>query len=338
MEEKIFCKTHSEEYTQYYCEECNDFICPQCCLSNKHFIHINKIKAIEEIIKQKLKIMDDLENFSLYKTSELFQFIINYNSFIIPYDKNYIINTINEQFDSYIGKLIELKMKIINLFSEKFEMTSNILKSTKNSVLETRQKLLLKINNNENKDDYLNKLNLCLEKIRLNKNPNEAMNFMNDYENLINECFENENDLNRKYNFYLSYKYLIDSSVSFKDKTFDRIIQPFFKNSLNQIENIINILNEEEKKENEKIKSKLNEINSEIHFKKENKNKNPEEIINNEINNINNIQRENNNNIQNEILYNDINEKDKKQNEILDENQTDEEKENIKNENNKFIF
>ena len=106
MEERIFCKTHLEEYAQYYCEECNEFICPYCALSNKHFNHINKIKTIEDIIKQKIKVINDLKNFSLYKTSELFQFIINYNSFIFPYDKNNIIISINEQFDTYIEKLI----------------------------------------------------------------------------------------------------------------------------------------------------------------------------------------------------------------------------------------
>ena len=325
MEEKIVCRTHLEEYAQYYCEECSQFICPHCALSNKHFNHINKVKTNEDIIKQKIKVIDDLDNFSLYKTAELFKFIVNYNSFAFPYDKNYIISLINEQFDAYIGKLIELKMKIINLFSEKFEINSNILKSTKNTVLEAQQKLLLKINNNENKNDYLNKLNICLEKIRLNKDPNEAINFMNDYENLINECFENEDDLNKKYNFYLSYKYLNDSSVSFKGKTFDRIIQPFFKKSLNQIENIINQVKEEEKIENEKIKSKLNEINAEIHFKKENKRKNAEEIINNEINNVDNIQ--------DEIISNNINENDKSQKEILKENQIEKKDENIQKEN-----
>ena len=328
MEDKIYCKTHLEEYAQYYCEECNEILCSHCALSNKHINHINKIKMIEEIIKQKIKAIDDLENFSIYKTSELFQFIINYNSFIIPYDKNYIINSINEQFNAYIGKLIELKMQIINLFSEKFEITSNVLNSTKNIVLETQQKLLLKINSSENKNDFLNKINLCLEKIRLNQNPNEAINFMNDYENLINECFENEDDLNKKYNYYLSYKYLNDFFVGFKDKTVDALIQPFFKNSLNQIGNIINHLNEEGKKENVKIKSKLNEINAEKHFKKENKMKN--HVIKNE----DNSQKENNNNnIQNEIIFNNIKDNNKMPIEILEENHIKEKEENIKKEN-----
>ena len=199
MEEKIKCKKHSEEYAENFCEECNEFICPHCALSTNHFSHINKIKSLEEFIKQKIKIKstdNNLKDFSLYKTTELFQFIINYDTFNFPFDHSYIINSIDEEFNKLIGKFVELKMKVKKNFSEKFELISNVLKSTKNAVLETQHKILDKINEKDNNNsEYLNKINLCLEKIRLNKNPDEAAKFITEYQTLINNCFENEEDL-----------------------------------------------------------------------------------------------------------------------------------------------
>jgi hypothetical protein len=59
MEEKIYCKIHSNEYYENYCQECKELICPHCALSQKHFSHIAKVKSLEEIIKQKIKGIDD---------------------------------------------------------------------------------------------------------------------------------------------------------------------------------------------------------------------------------------------------------------------------------------
>ena len=261
MEEKLFCSKHAYNITEYYCAECNEFICPYCALSNNHINHINKIKTIEDIIKQKIENIDDNKNISLYKTIEIFQFIINYNSLYNSFNYSIILSLIKEQFDGYIGKIIELKMEILNLFSKEIEIISSIHKKTKKSILETQQKLLLKINDNNNKKEYLEKLNLCSEKIRLNKNQNEVMKYLEEYQSLINNCFESNDDLNEKYNYYLSYKYLNDISLNFKDKFFNNLIQPYFKNSLNQLEGLINKLKDEEKLENEKIKSELNKLN-----------------------------------------------------------------------------
>ena len=317
MENIIPCKNHLEEYAEHYCEECNEFICPQCALSNNHFYHINKIKSIEQIIKEKIKGIDDIKNFSLYKTTELFQFIINYNSLFIPFDNNYIINSINEQFDTYIGKIIELKLNIINIFSKKFELISQILQSTKSLVLETQQNLLLKIlenngdNNNEN--EYLNKLNTCLEKIRLNRNPNEIMKFIGEYQDLINNCFKNNDDLNQKYNFYMAYKYLNNISFNFKNNFFDKLIQPCLINSSKQIEELIKKLNIEEKKEFEDFESKIKELHIDTNIKKESnkiKNKNNIDM------HIDHIDKINNNNIQFEQKLN-MNLNDKKQKNMI---------------------
>ena len=325
MEEKIFCKKHLEQYAEKYCEECNEFICPYCALSNTHFSHINKIKSLEEIIKQKIKGINEIKNISLYKTTELFQFIINYNTQCIPFDNSFLINSIIEEFDTLIGKMIELKLQVINLFSKKVELISGVLKSTKNEVLETQHKILDKINENKNdksnnKNEYLNKINLCLEKIRLNKNKNEAMKFIGEYHNLINECFKNDDDLNNKYNFYQAYKYLNDISFSFKDKIFDKLIKPCFKNALTQIDELVKKLNTEENKDYEKLKSKLNELKIECLPKKEkdilikNKNENIKKESNNleKKNELNNIKEENK--MQTELKTN----KKMEQNAILD--------------------
>ena len=324
MEEKMHCEIHSNEYFENYCEECKELICPHCALSQKHFSHITKIKSLEEIIKLKIKGIDDFKNFSLYKTTELFQFIINYNSLFVPFDNSYIINSINDQFDKYIQKIIEMKFKIINLFSKKFELMSEILQSTRKTVIETQHKLLVKIGgNNDSNNEYLNNLNICLEKIRINKNPNEAMNFIGEYQNLINECFENNEDLNKKYNFYLAYKYLNDISFSFKDKFFDKLILPNFKNALSQIEELIKKLNIEEKKDYEDFKSKLKELNIETEINKEQnkieKNKDNKEEI--KLNKEKNIDKK--------VVNNNINDK---KNEIIEpnNNKKENEKEKIK--------
>ena len=309
--DNFFCNSHLEKYTEYYCEECNEFVCSHCALSNNHLSHINKIKKIEEIIKQKIKNIDDFKNFSLYKTTELFQFIINYNSSFFYYDNNYIISSINEQFDLYIGKIVELKLIIKQIFHQRFEIVSKILQSTKQSVLETQKNLLLKINENGNlnNNEYLKKINLCLEKIRLNKNQNEVMKFIEEYQKLINECFESEEDLNKKYNFYMAYKYLNDTSLNFKDIFFDKLILQFFKNSLNQLDNLIKGLNEKEKKEYEKIKSKINELKIESYKKEKEKDNNIEE----------NSKIEKNENVKKEMKSNNINpDEQKKQNSILE--------------------
>ena len=335
MEEKIYCKIHSNEYYENYCEECKELICPHCALSQKHFSHIAKVKSLEEIIKQKIKGIDDFKNFSLYKTTELFQFIINYNSLFFPFDNSYIINSINDQFDKYIQKIIELKFQVINLFSKKFELMSNILQSTKKTVLETQNKLLGKIGgSNDSNNEYLNKLNMYLEKIRINKNPNEAMNFIGEYQNLINECFENNEDLNKKYNFYLAYKYLNDISFSFKDKFFDKLILPNFKNALSQIEDLIKKLNIEEKKDYEDFKSKLKELNIGTEITKEQikieKNKdNKEELKSNKENNFDKKEQNNNYNVKDknkEIIEPNNN---KKENEKEESKQNKEKKEEI---------
>ena len=335
MEEKIFCKTHLNEYAENYCEECKLFICPHCALSPKHFSHINKIKTIEEIIKQKIKGINDFKNFSLYKTTELFQFIINYNSFYNPFEYSYIINLINEQFEKYIQKIIELKIQIINLFSQKFDIISNVLKSTKNSVLETQHKLLLNINekNKDNNNEYLNKINLCLEKIRFNKNNNEIMNFINEYQTLINKCFENEEDLNKKYNFYLAYKYFNDISSNFKDNFFDKLIIPYFNKSMTQLEELIKQLNENEKKDYEKFKLKINELNIDTNIlNKKDINKKNNEDNTNKLN-IKEEKKENNKISQNKIIDKIKKFEENKLNQKLEKDKIDINKESKKEEN-----
>ena len=332
MEENLFCNKHIDNFAEHYCEECNEFICPYCALSNNHINHINKIKTIEEIIKQIIGNIEEIKNFSIYRTIELFHFIINYNSLYNPLNKSNILTLIAEQFDEYIGKIIEIKMKIINSFSKEFEIISNTYKDIKKSVLETQEKFLLKIteNNEENKNEYLEKLNLCLEKVRLNKNQNEEIKFLGEYSNLINECFESDDDLNKKYNFYLAYKYLNDNLLNFKDKFFNKMIQPFLEKSLNQLQDLINNINTEEKKDHEKIKSKLDELNTELSNKnKKNKIINNKKDIKNDKKEEIKIIENNNKNINDNVQKNNIMDKIK----LLEENHINKKEENILKEN-----
>ena len=328
MEEKIFCNNHLDEYANHYCEECKEFICPHCALSNNHFPHINKIKSLEEIIKQKIRVINDIKNFTLNKATELFQFILNYNSVNIPFEKSYILNIINKQIDEYIEKIVELKVKIKNIFSKKIELISNVLKSNKNCVLETQRKILSKINDKDNKNEYLNKLNLCLENIRQNKNSNDVIKFIDEYQNLIKDFFEDENDLNKKYNFFMAYKYLNEISLNFKEKTFEQVIQPIFQKIIEQIKELLKKLDDGQQREYEKFEKKLNELNIENRGLKE---KNENKQINLlQKNNDKNSTKENNKKIEIKSIIN----SDKKENNIINKIKQFEEKEIKKKEEN----
>ena len=339
MDRKILCKTHFEENADHYCEQCKEIICPHCALSKNHFPHINKIKSLEEFIKQKINFINDNKNFPINKTIELFHFILNYNSMNLPFEKNYLINSINDQIDEYIEKIIELKLKVKNIFSKKVDLISNVLKSSKNYVIETQLKILSKIYDKENKNDYLNKLNLCLEKIKQNKNSNDAIKFIEEYQNLIKDCFEDENDLNNKYNFYMAYKYLNEISLNFKNNVFEKLIKSSFQKCINQIEEVLKQLDAEEKKEYKQLEIKLNELNIE---KKSLKAYNEQNNIlkkNNDINEnkikVNNKKNELNfnNKIEN-VISNRIKQFEEKEIKTKEDNLNQEKKEKIINKNN----
>jgi hypothetical protein len=80
----------------------------------------------------------------------------------MPFDLNNIFNQINDKFDEYINKLIELKNKFKILISEKFEIIDSVFSENEKKVLETQNKILSMINNQQSQ--YFEKMNICLER------------------------------------------------------------------------------------------------------------------------------------------------------------------------------
>ena len=202
----IACQNHQKRKAHRYCEECKEFICNSCAFKEKHSQHLQKIKSLSDIIKSFLPGINNLNKSSLSKYIELFQFIINYNSSFMPFDLNNIMNQINKTFDTYINKIVDLKIKFKILISQKFELINDIFEENEKKILETQSKIISIVNNED--FQYFEKMNTCLEQIRSNKNDNNMMEFVEQYNTLIKQAFDDDNDFNTKYNLYIAQKQL----------------------------------------------------------------------------------------------------------------------------------
>ena len=130
----ILCQNHQKRKAYRYCEQCKEFICNSCALQEKHINHIQQIKSFSDTIKSYLPYINSLNKTSLSKYIELFHFIVNYNSSFMPMDITNIINQINDKFDNYINKLVDLKIKLKILISEKFELLNSIFNENENKI------------------------------------------------------------------------------------------------------------------------------------------------------------------------------------------------------------
>ena len=268
-EKNIFCQTHSQIPANLFCGECSIFLCSQCAFSTEHISHISKIKPINDIIKKKLINIEELKSSSsnLYKTIELFQFILNYNQNSDTLLQ--ILNEINETFDEYISKLIDYKSEVKNIFTKLIKLKKNKFEEKEKIILDNQHKILSKTNNK----NFLVKINECAEKIIVNKNSNELMNFYDEYQNLINECLGKKCDYHIINNINDYNKYIIESSTQIK-KLFDESIQNYFKDSLISLEELIKNLLSKAKNIIENFEKKIGDINNnnwdvENHIKKE---------------------------------------------------------------------
>ena len=248
----IVCQNHQKRKAYRYCEECQEFICNSCALQENHINHIKKIKSFSDTIKSFLPNINSLNKTTLSKYIELFHFITNYNSSFMPIDLNNIINQINENFDTHINKLIDLKIKFKILITEKFELINSIFEENEKKVLETQNKILSILNNEDN--EYFEKMNECLEQLRLNKNDKNSMNFLDKYNTLIKQAFDDENDFNIKYNLYNAYKQVEKNNKLIKENIIDKLIQPYFNESLKNIQNIYQKINNQSNKDLDSLK------------------------------------------------------------------------------------
>ena len=251
----IVCQNHQKRKAYRYCEECKEFICNSCAFQEKHSNHLQKIKSFSDKIKSSLQGIDTLNKSSLSKYIELFQFIINYNSSYMPFDINNLMYQINEKFDMYINKLVDLKIKFKILISQKFELINTIFEENEKKILETQNRILSIVNNED--IQYFEKMNTCMEQIGKNKNDKNMMGFIDKYNTLIKQAFENENDFNDKYNLYMAQKQLEKNNKQLKENIIDKLIQPWFNDGTKNIENIYQKINTQNNKDLDTLKKKF---------------------------------------------------------------------------------
>ena len=254
----IACQNHQKRKAHRYCEECKEFICNSCAFKEKHSQHLQKIKSLSDIIKSFLPGINNLNKSSLSKYIELFQFIINYNSSFMPFDLNNIMNQINKAFDTYINKIVDLKIKFKILISQKFELINDIFEENEKKILETQSKIISIVNNED--FQYFEKMNTCLEQIRSNKNDNNMMEFVEQYNTLIKQAFDDDNDFNMKYNLYIAQKQLEKNNIELKENILDKLIQPWIKDGIKNIENIYQKINNQNNTDLENLKKKFENL------------------------------------------------------------------------------
>ena len=281
----ILCQNHQKRKAYRYCEQCKEFICNSCALQEKHINHIQQIKSFSDTIKSYLPYINSLNKTSLSKYIELFHFIVNYNSSFMPMDITNIINQINDKFDNYINKLVDLKIKLKILISEKFELLNSIFNENENKIIETQNKLLSILNNED--EQYFEKMNTCLEQLRLNRNDKKSMDFVDKYNTLIKQAFDDENDFNIKYNLYSAQKQIEKNNKLIKENILDKLIQPCFNDAIKNIDNIYQKINAQSNSDLDSLKKKFDYLkknpNKDDIEDEENENININEIINEKI-------------------------------------------------------
>ena len=148
----------------------------------------------------------------------------------MPFDLNEIMDQINDKFDEYINKLIDLKVKFKILISEKFGILQNIYCEQEKRIIETQNKLIYILNNEDLK--YLEKMNTSLEQIRINKNEKKMLQFIEEYNQLMSKSFDDDNDFNNKYSLFMAQKLVEKSNKYIKENILDNIIQNYFNEDL----------------------------------------------------------------------------------------------------------
>ena len=305
----INCKNHPNRKAYRFCDICKEFLCNSCAFLEKHITHIDKIQSFKDILKAFFPNFQHPNISNLSKYIELFHFIINYNSSFMPFDLNEIMDQINEKFDSYINKLIELKIKFKILISEKFGILQGTMAEQEKKIIETQNKLIILLNNED--VNYLEKMNTCLEQLRMNKNEKNMLGFIEEYNKLILNSFDDEEDFQYKYNLFAAQKLIDKSNKYIKENILDKIVTNFFNDAIKKVDDLYLKINSQNNEDVETLKKNFsniqnNEIDEEerryskkINYKNINTNINNNEN-NNTNNNVLNIINSINNNVSND--------------------------------------
>ena len=294
----IFCKNHSSRKAYRYCDSCKEFICNSCAFNEKHMSHLQKIKSFKELLKTFFPNINYQNISNLSKYIELFHFILNYNSSFMSFDLNEIMDQINDKFDTYINKLIELKVNFKILISEKFGILQSIYAEQEKKIIETQNKLLYILNNEDVK--YFEKLNTSLEQIRMNKNEKKMLGFIEEYNQLMRKSFDDDIDFENKYTLFMAQKLVDKSNKYIKENILDKLIQKYFDEETKKIDDLYQKINSQNNQDIDTLKKNFEYINADYNLDEEEKrtskqqkknslksNFNDNEIIN-AINNINN--------------------------------------------------
>ena len=254
----IFCKNHIKRKAYRYCEECKEFICNSCAFQEKHKNHLQKIKSLSDKIKLLIPNINSSNKNQLSKYIELFHFIINYNSSFMPFDINYIMNLIDDKFDSYINQLMDIKTKFKILIAQKLELINSIFPENEKKVIETQNRMLSILNNEDS--DYFQKINTQLEQLKVNKSDQKNMNFIEKYNSLIKMAFDDENDFNMKYNLYLAQKEIEKNNKSTKESILDKMLEPYFNEAAKNLQNIYQKINKQNNTDLDNLKKKYDDL------------------------------------------------------------------------------
>ena len=238
----------------------------------------------------------------LSKYIELFHFILNYNSSFMPFDLNEIMFQINDKFDTYINKLIELKTKFKILISEKFGIIQNIFAEQEKKVSETQNKLIYILNNEDIK--YLEKMNISLEQITKNKNEKKMVEFIEEYNKLMQKSFDDDADFENKYNLFMAQKLLEKSNKYIKENILDNLINNYFDEEIQNIDNLYQKINSQNNEDINTLKANFDYIINENNLDEE------EKKVSKTVNNANNTKNNTNTNANN-IVENTHKEKEK---------------------------
>ena len=259
----IFCNNHQNKKAERYCYDCNEFICSSCCFQPKHLEHFESMKSFEDIIKGTFPQLESLDFSSLSNCIQLFHYIVNYNSSFSPIPINNLNVYIDEKFNEYINKLVEIKIKLKTLIAERIELMNSTFEKNEENILQMQTKIINLINNEDIK--YFERMNECLEQINLNKNNNNLLKFVNEYNNIIKEAFSDENDFNNKYSLFLAQKEISKYNQIFKDNVLDKLIQPFFNENLKKLQNIYQNISNQNITDFNNLKNQFERIMNEPH-------------------------------------------------------------------------
>ena len=306
----IFCKNHSNRKAYRFCDSCKEFICNSCAFNEKHISHLQQIKSLKDLLKNFFPNMKQQNISQLSKYIELFQFILNYNSSFMPFDLNEIMVHINDKFDAYINKLLELKIKFKILISEKFGIVQNIFAEQEKKVIETQNKLIYILNNGDLNN--LEKMNIALEQIILNKNEKKMLEFIEEFNQIMRQSFDDDADFEDKYKLFTAQKLLEKSNQYIKENILDNLIKDYFDKEIINIDNLYQKIFIQNNEDINTLKTNFDYINKETNLDDEDKkalkninNANNDNNINlnnsknNDNNYIENIQKENDENLQN---------------------------------------